>query len=905
MPWGKDHVNQHSQWGYNLPPAPREILFAHLEHASRSCNPYPCTSTGPHHARSTSPHHTCRTGPHHARSTGPHHARSTSPHHTCRTGPHHTRSAGPHHARSTSPHHARSTGPHHTRSTGPHHTRSTGPHHTRSTSPHHARSTGPHHTRSTGPHHAGSTGPHHARSAGPHHARSTGSQHSHSTGSQLTRSTNPQHRPTPHPQHRPTPHPKHRPTPSLQHRLTALPQHQLTPRRQHRGERRRKCCAWSRQSRHHDRETTEPISFFLSNLEELLSWKPTNQDSFNIAVTPLAKRHPPMESQRPRTLVCHDMMGGYLEDRFIQGSDARDPYVFYHWQHIDIFVYFSHRMFTLPPVCWTNAAHKHGVCVLGTFITEWDEGGKTCESFLAGEESAYRAVADQMVWLAQFYQFDGWLVNIENVLSPVAVSRTPLFLRYLTEQLHLRVPGGQILWYDSVVQDGALQWQNELNDNNRRFFDACDGIFTNYNWREEHAQRMASEPRRADVYIGVDIFARGEVVGGKFDTFKSLQVIRQHGLSAALFAPGWVYECLEKEEFLQNQHKFWALLERHLPTHSLCALPVSSSFCLGFGKKRFSYGEGEDVGPWCNLSAQEMQPIFLGVSPSEGPGGWVRSRSCPRDAWHGGNSLLIEGTLPADTSGVTVRLFSLLVPAPPKLLLFLVYKLEGTPNVAVSLELRTRDSPSCSVESIVGLTEQSKEQSLQLLSEPPLLLTDAQQQGKGSWKQRYYEVELSGCILTSLSVRLSRLTPDQQEENFTCRLGEIRVLDVSLPPSLPQQPTDLSLSHLRWRRDPQSGQLYASLTLRWSHPTGTARHFRIYCRGVTCHREPPSQPHLLGLAHACVYRVVDLAVPDPCPPAPGWLEFAVQPVGKDGLGPLPPAWGQLVLEYTEQTHTEV
>lgn len=51
--------------------------------------------------------------------------------------------------------------------------------------------------------------------------------------------------------------------------------------------------------------------------------------------------------------------------RFVQGSAAQNPYAFYHWQYVDIFVYFSHHMVTIPPVGWTNAAHKHGVCVLG------------------------------------------------------------------------------------------------------------------------------------------------------------------------------------------------------------------------------------------------------------------------------------------------------------------------------------------------------------------------------------------------------------------------------------------------------------------------------------------------------------------------------------------------------------
>lgn len=53
----------------------------------------------------------------------------------------------------------------------------------------------------------------------------------------------------------------------------------------------------------------------------------------------------------------------------------------------------------------------------GTFITEWKEGGRLCEAFLAGDESSFRAVADQLVLIAQFFRFDGWLINIENSLS--------------------------------------------------------------------------------------------------------------------------------------------------------------------------------------------------------------------------------------------------------------------------------------------------------------------------------------------------------------------------------------------------------------------------------------------------------------------------------------------------------
>lgn len=109
-------------------------------------------------------------------------------------------------------------------------------------------------------------------------------------------------------------------------------------------------------------------------------------------------------------------------------------------------------------------------------------------------------MAEQLARIAQHYRFDGWLVNIENTLNvspagpaspcllfpwgapcPVssppcvsalswqaaAVANLPLFLRELTARVHSAVPGGLVIWYDSVLKDGTLRWQNELNEQNR------------------------------------------------------------------------------------------------------------------------------------------------------------------------------------------------------------------------------------------------------------------------------------------------------------------------------------------------------------------------------------------------------------------------------------------------------
>ncbi|XP_037259106.1 cytosolic endo-beta-N-acetylglucosaminidase isoform X1 [Falco biarmicus] len=652
-------------------------------------------------------------------------------------------------------------------------------------------------------------------------------------------------------------------------------------------------------ARHFDTSTTEPISFSLSGLEELLSWQPDSNDDFNVSAVPLAERQPPLGSQRPRTLVCHDMRGGYLEDRFIQGSATRNPYVFYHWRYIDVFIYFSHHTVTIPPVCWTNAAHRNGVTVLGTFITEWTDGEKLCESFLAGGEEAYHAVSEQLARIAQHYRFDGWLVNIENMLSAAAARNLPAFLRHLTVQVHSAMPGGLVIWYDSVLQNGTLRWQNELNEENRVFFDACDGLFTNYNWKEEHLERTCglAGPRRTDVYVGIDVFARGDVVGGGFDTDKSLRLIRQHGLSAAIFAPGWVYEHLGEENFLHNENKFWGSLSEYLPTHSICTLPLTTSFSLGMGTSRFLAGMEEEAGPWYDLSAQEIQPLY----PEHK--GRLSTSCCLQDAWCGGSSLRLQGTIPAGEERVAIRLFSLQMLAPPKLLLTMVYKLEGPhpDELMVALELTTWDSRTCHEGNITSLPEPNSRHHPRLLPAPPPRLAEllaACDRSSHGWTGRCYELDLQDCSLRDLSLLLSCHQPSLQETPFTCLLGEIRVLDAASVVASPPQVQSLTASQLWWQEGPEAKQLSLSLTLRWAFPPNRASCFRILSQGARC-REGQTPLQFLGLAHACLYRVVGLVVPQPAAGQSCRLELLVEPVLRDELPVDPDRWGRLVLVYSE------
>ena len=62
--------------------------------------------------------------------------------------------------------------------------------------------------------------------------------------------------------------------------------------------------------------------------------------------------------------------------------------------------------------------YRNGVKVLGTIITEWDEGKRICSEILR-DDSTVAAFVDKCVEISSSLGFEGWLVNIENPLDKV------------------------------------------------------------------------------------------------------------------------------------------------------------------------------------------------------------------------------------------------------------------------------------------------------------------------------------------------------------------------------------------------------------------------------------------------------------------------------------------------------
>lgn len=319
----------------------------------------------------------------------------------------------------------------------------------------------------------------------------------------------------------------------------------------------------------------------------------------------------------PETLLCHDMKGGYLEEEKVDGSEIMEsssPFTLFHWWYVDIFVYFSHNFITIPPVGWINQAHMHGVIVLGTLITEHVGGADLCKKFLKSEDCVMKTV-QKLVDIAVKYNFEGWLINIENEIKSDCLPHLELFLMKLTERMRSAIgEQSRVIWYDAVTVDGELKWQNELNDKNQKWFDITNGIFLNYTWKVKQLceSSIRAKYRCRDIFVGVDCFGRGCHGGGGWNSHEAFMYPRQYNLSVALFAPGWIAETLPHRDLIVNSFRFWDRLIAFVWPHPLSTLPIETDFNHGYRQEKNS--------KYYTLTAAKLQPHYLasGVFPKVG-----------------------------------------------------------------------------------------------------------------------------------------------------------------------------------------------------------------------------------------------------------------------------------------------
>ena len=451
-----------------------------------------------------------------------------------------------------------------------------------------------------------------------------------------------------------------------------------------------------------DRSQTSPHELpFALTTKQLLNWSPSGPLAMveNRSTVELATRigafnegFDPAASKELRVLYAPDGMnnfGNYLTPR-----DRFNLYTFTQWSGIDLLNWFASDRVSIPARPWVDAAHRNGVKILGTvFFAPLVYGGSSdaVAEFLVRDADGAFPAADQLIAVAAYYGFDGWLINQETDIpdlagKPGGPEDMHAFMKYLTA----KAPEGmEIHWYDSMLMSGDVDWQNELNEENLSFLQdtsddvpTADAIFLNYWWSGDMIESSAgvaedAQRSRYDVFAGADLWPqRKQQNAYENKTWPDLIFPEDtpKGLaSIALFAPNFMYNfggdenraafsLFEKDSrdvyrFYREQNRFfngddlnaakrdgstgedWFGLSAYVPMRSpVIGAAFKTSFNTGHGKAR--YADGRKIGgAWHNMSEQDVMPTwqFAWIGKAD-----VNAFFDFEDAYSGGASLSVE-----------------------------------------------------------------------------------------------------------------------------------------------------------------------------------------------------------------------------------------------------------------------
>lgn len=527
-------------------------------------------------------------------------------------------------------------------------------------------------------------------------------------------------------------------------------------------------------------------------------------------------------------------------------------------------------------------------------ITEWAPGAELCAQFLANWQTC-EMFAEKLVRMCLYYRFDGWLLNIENEIQPgEQMVNLIYFITYLTKEMRRALPHGKVIWYDSVITSGELKWQNELNENNKVFFDSSDGIFLNYSWTKENLKNSsvvaAANNRVQDVYVGIDVFGRNQYAGGGFNTNIALDVVREFNLSTAIFAPGWVYERLGKEKFQAHNNLFWSLIAPICHTHVVQRKVLHTSFCQGFGKQLYDRGTVLSSEQWYNLARQYPQPIW--DLPDDGH---PTINLCIHDGFNGGSCLQVSGFTVNNVA--QVELFNKLsLHCTPPVLVSYMLKPITMDGLCLSLMVISETSsgtviyefnysPSSNVEPpssassrrVPRNTATGTLRTVRYFSEDSSSSTQSGQQN--GWDSMLYMIEEDMGIIKQ--VKMLIWNHDHKSVPFSFLLGELKICssdDMTMPPAVSvYRVSDVQVTGDNANQssaDTNTGVVKkVSATIHWVYPKAEALYFVMHQRF-----DGGSSFKYLCRVHRHMYRISGLEVPSDTE----IIEVLAQPVSEAG-----------------------
>ncbi|MET9666423.1 endo-beta-N-acetylglucosaminidase [Streptomyces sp. NPDC006475] len=439
--------------------------------------------------------------------------------------------------------------------------------------------------------------------------------------------------------------------------------------------------------------------------------------AFNSATVPLARRFTPVPvnttaragQARIQSLVSFGPTAGNPS----QGAATADHYALTHWSYLDELVFWGgssgEGLILAPNAPVVDAAHRHGVPVLGSvFLPPVAYGGdlRWTRDLVQKDSFGRFPLAERLVAVAAAYGFDGWFINAETGGGDAALAAD--MTGFLKELTALGRPKGlRVCWYDSMTVSGSVSWQGALNDRNKPFFQAADSMFVDFRWSRSTlaaSGRTAEQLGRSryELWAGVDVEANGWNRSVDWDAI--IPVNTPDVVSLGFYRPEWTRNHLPAgrtpAQFHAADDRFWSgqSLDPSRPTpgdpwrapalavadrSTVDTLPFATVFNTGHGLRWYESGKVTSDAPWNHLGVQDRMPSRQWVVRTTGQRPAVAYDFS--DAWHGGSSLLVGGTLTAPT---TLDLYACRLPFTADTVVELVHRSESA-GVTVELALAT------------------------------------------------------------------------------------------------------------------------------------------------------------------------------------------------------------------------
>ncbi|WP_219905269.1 endo-beta-N-acetylglucosaminidase [Actinopolyspora mortivallis] len=585
--------------------------------------------------------------------------------------------------------------------------------------------------------------------------------------------------------------------------------------------------------------------------DTILDWDPrTDPDApFNRSSVPLQPRRQDARFRSDSYARAHQGRV-YSLARFAetsnnpsQGSATAAYYAFGFWQYVDTLVFWGgaadEGLILAPNGHVIDAAHRNGVRVYGNvFFPETVAGGRSAwlHQFVRRDGGSY-PVADKLVEIADFYGFEGWFINQETPAGGELGGRA-LANSFRDFLAHARWRSGgalEFMWYDSMVDDGTVSHECELNARNVMFFHHGNSalsrsIFLDYGWNKAKLERSAAlatglERSPYQVCAGLD------VQEGQFPDDTRCQTAlpgnatgtANHLTSLALHRPDPPVSTLtDPGTFHEREEKFWSrgtseskgIAHYIAESTPVLSSPFTTNFNTGHGNGYWADGHQVSTAAWNNLALQDVLPTYRWYIEGDRPA--LTASFDFTDAYEGATSILFSGKLEKNKPA-TAWLYQTWVPLGENTTLSFMVQAAGAMSVILKAVVTfVKD----------GNTSEDVEFDLHGLSG-----TRWQE-----WKTALAGSHApgAGTMIARLGLRLSAATTI---DNVAVRLGQLRLHDdhtVEVPPAPRAFSARLHHTNTAAEQDnssePEAGTATGAVRLAWKPVSSAfrAHHYEVY-----------------------------------------------------------------------------